>query len=53
MVKPIHPYTQNFEYHQKIGQVRIDGEVMQLISYAPFYQTLFRKDITEYQLIFT
>lgn len=23
-----------------------------MISYEPFYQTLFRKDITEYQLIF-
>jgi len=25
---------------------------MQMISYEPFYQTLFRKGITEYQLIF-
>ena len=23
-----------------------------MISYAPFYQTLFEKDVTEYQLIF-
>lgn len=23
-----------------------------MISYEPFYQTLFRKDVTEYQLIF-
>jgi DNA-binding Xre family transcriptional regulator len=23
-----------------------------MISYRPFYETLFRKDITEYQLIF-
>ena len=25
---------------------------MRLISYKPFYETLFRKQITEYQLIF-
>lgn len=25
---------------------------MQMISYKPFYDTLFRKGITEYQLIF-
>ncbi len=27
-------------------------EVRILISYAPFYRTLYRKDVTEYQLIF-
>lgn len=26
--------------------------VLQMISYAPFYQTLLKKNITEYQLIF-
>ena len=26
--------------------------VMQMISYRPFYETLFKKGITEYQLIF-
>jgi len=26
--------------------------VIEMISYEPFYQTLFRKGITEYQLIF-
>ena len=26
--------------------------VNQMISYKPFYETLFRKDITEYNLIF-
>jgi len=26
--------------------------VIEMISYEPFYQTLFRKKITEYQLIF-
>lgn len=26
--------------------------VMKMISYKPFYETLFRKGITEYQLIF-
>lgn len=26
--------------------------VMKMISYEPFYQTLFRKDITEYHLIY-
>ena len=28
------------------------GLVMRMISYEPFYQTLLRKGITEYQLIF-
>lgn len=26
--------------------------VLQMISYAPFYETLLRKGVTEYQLIF-
>ena len=26
--------------------------VMNMISYAPFYETLFRKNITEYHLIY-
>jgi len=26
--------------------------VMKMISYAPFYETLFRKNITEYNLIY-
>ncbi len=26
--------------------------VMKMISYAPFYETLYKKDITEYNLIF-
>lgn len=28
------------------------GEVRKLISYAPFYHTLCKKNMTEYQLIF-
>ena len=27
-------------------------QVMQMISYKPFYETLFRKNITEYNLIY-
>lgn len=28
------------------------GEVSRVISYEPFYRTLYKKNITEYQLIF-
>ncbi len=30
----------------------LQAEVMPMISYAPFYETLYQKNITEYQLIF-
>lgn len=29
-----------------------EREVRRMISYAPFYETLYKKNITEYQLIF-
>ena len=44
-------YTQYFEYCQEIKYDNI-GMVMKMISYAPFYDTLFKKGITEYNLIF-
>lgn len=44
-------YTQNIEYSQEVEQGKIEA-VMWMISYRPFYETLFRKGITEYQLIF-
>ena len=44
-------YTQYFEYCQEIkyGTLTL---VMKMISYKPFYETLFKKGVTEYQLIF-
>ncbi len=44
-------YTQYIEYCQEVEYAKIDL-VMTLISYKPFYETLFKKGITEYHLIF-
>ena len=44
-------YTQYFEYCQEIKYDNIKL-VIKMISYAPFYETLFKKGITEYNLIF-
>ena len=44
-------YTQYFEYCQGVKYDNIKM-VMKMISYAPFYDTLFKKGITEYNLIF-
>ena len=44
-------YTQYIEYCQEIGYVNIKV-VIKMISYTPFYETLFKKGITEYNLIF-
>lgn len=44
-------YTQYIEYCQEVEQVKI-STVMKMISYKPFYETLFKKGITEYALIF-
>ena len=44
-------YTQYIEYCQEV-EYDIINPVMKMISYKPFYETLFRKGITEYNLIF-
>ena len=44
-------YTQFIEYCQEVKYDSITV-VMKMISYKPFYETLFRKGITEYNLIF-
>ena len=44
-------YTQNIEYCQYFEYDNIFS-VMKMISYEPFYQTLYKKGITEYHLIF-
>ncbi len=44
-------YTQNIEYCQVIEHDRMKW-VRSMISYKPFYETLFKKGITEYYLIF-
>ena len=44
-------YTQNIEYCQEVKYDTIK-EVMKMISYKPFYETLYKKGITEYNLIF-
>ncbi len=44
-------YTQQFKYSQEIKYDNIK-KVMKMISYKPFYETLFKKGITEYNLIF-
>ncbi len=44
-------YTQNIEYCQEVEYVKIKS-VMKMISYKPFYETLLKKGITEYNLIF-
>ena len=46
-----HNYTQQVEYSQEVKYDNIFS-VMKMISYKPFYETLFRKGITEYNLIF-
>ena len=44
-------YTQYVKYSQAIKYVNMKS-VIKMISYRPFYDTLFRKGITEYHLIF-
>ena len=44
-------YTQYVKYSQAIKYVNMKS-VIKMISYKPFYNTLFRKGITEYHLIF-
>lgn len=44
-------YTYFFEYCQAVLYIKIEW-VIKMISYAPFYKTLFEKGITEYHLIF-
>lgn len=44
-------YTQYFEYCQDFEYANI-LLVMEMISYKPFYDTLLKKGITEYNLIF-
>lgn len=49
---PLHRnYTQYIKHCQRVkyGKIRL---VMKMISYQPFYETLYRKGITEYYLIF-
>ena len=49
-------YTQYIKHSQEIKYVTltiiIDRGGVYLISYKPFFETLFRKNITEYELIF-
>ena len=44
-------YTLLLGYSQDIGYGNLQW-VIYMISYRPFYQTLYRKNITEYHLIF-
>lgn len=44
-------YTQCFRYSQEFEYDKIIL-VIKMISYKPFYETLFKKGITEYNLIF-
>ena len=44
-------YTQYIKYSQEVKYDNIKM-VIKMISYAPFYETLLKKDITEYHLIF-
>ena len=44
-------YTQYFKYSQEVKYDNIEM-VIKMISYKPFYETLFKKGITEYNLIF-
>ena len=46
-----HNYTQCIEYSQEVKYANIIL-VIKMISYRPFYETLFKKEITEYNLIF-
>ena len=47
----VYNYTQFIKHSQGVKYVNI-FKVMKMISYKPFYETLFRKGITEYNLIF-
>lgn len=44
-------YTQFIEYCQEVEYDKIIL-VIKMISYRPFYETLYKKNITEYNLIF-
>ena len=44
-------YTQYIKYSQEVKYANIIL-VIKMISYRPFYETLFKKGITEYNLIF-
>lgn len=44
-------YTQYIKYSQEV-KYAIICLVIKMISYKPFYETLFKKGITEYNLIF-
>jgi len=44
-------YTQYVKYSQEVKYDNIKM-VIEMISYKPFYETLFKKGITEYNLIF-
>ena len=46
-----HNYTQYVKYSQEVKYAKIIL-VIKMISYRPFYETLFKKEITEYNLIF-
>ena len=46
-----HNYTQSVKYSQEVKYANIIL-VIKMISYRPFYETLFKKGITEYNLIF-
>lgn len=46
-----HNYTQLVKYSQGVKYANIIL-VIKMISYRPFYETLFKKGITEYNLIF-
>lgn len=49
--KLLYHYTQIVEYCQYVKYDTIIS-VMEMISYKPFYETLYRKGLTEYYLIF-
>ncbi len=44
-------YTQYFKHSQQFKQVILIA-VIRMISYDPFFQTLLKKGVTEYHLIF-
>ena len=48
----LHNYTQYFKYSQDIKYDNIKMVMKKMISYEPFYETLFKKGVTEYNLIF-
>ncbi len=51
IITPEPNYTQYFKYSQDFKYDNIKM-VINMISYKPFYETLFKKGITEYNLIF-